>query len=550
MRRSVTGFAAVGGAWLVLLAIALASRPLLPVDETRYLTVAWEMHQSGDWLVPHLNGETYSHKPPLLFWLINLGWLAFGVSETWGRLVAPLFGLGTLALTGALARLLWPEDADRDIAWLAPLILLGAAWWMLFSTLTYFDTLLAFFAVAGMIGLVLAARGRPIPGFLLFGTAVGFGVLAKGPAVLVHVLPVALLAPLWARRLSGTRLRPWPWARWYVGVVLGLVLGAALALAWALPAAKAGGPAYGNAILWGQTAGRMRESFAHSRPFWWYLPLLPALFFPWLVWPPLLRAVAGLRRGIEPALRLCLIWFGAALLVFSLVSGKQPHYLVPEFAPFALFLARGLRAGRDRLSRRDQVLPAATILLLGLVLTVGPLLLDARPDLVVRWQLPAWSVDIYEEGGLVLVALAIAVLAVRTEGRPGRNAAVVFALPASLFAVAHLLGLPAARETVDLAPAAVWIRAEEDAGKPLAYAGEYHGEFHFLGRLRRPFEEIDYAAVPAWLASHPDGRVIARYRKLPSEVAPTLYRQPVRGRTLVVWGRESVAADPQAFAPR
>jgi 4-amino-4-deoxy-L-arabinose transferase-like glycosyltransferase len=550
MRRSVTGFAAVGGAWLVLLAIALASRPLLPVDETRYLTVAWEMHQSGDWLVPHLNGETYSHKPPLLFWLINLGWLAFGVSETWGRLVAPLFGLGTLALTGALARLLWPEDADRDIAGLAPLILLGAAWWMLFSTLTYFDTLLAFFAVAGMIGLVLAARGRPIPGFLLFGTAVGFGVLAKGPAVLVHVLPVALLAPLWARRLSGTRLRPWPWARWYVGVVLGLVLGAALALAWAFPAAKAGGPAYGNAILWGQTAGRMRESFAHSRPFWWYLPLLPALFFPWLVWPPLLRAVAGLRRGIEPALRLCLIWFGAALLVFSLVSGKQPHYLVPEFAPFALFLARGLRAGRDRLSRRDQVLPAATILLLGLVLTVGPLLLDARPDLVVRWQLPAWSVDIYEEGGLVLVALAIAVLAVRTEGRPGRNAAVVFALPASLFAVAHLLGLPAARETVDLAPAAVWIRAEEDAGKPLAYAGEYHGEFHFLGRLRRPFEEIDYAAVPAWLASHPDGRVIARYRKLPSEVAPTLYRQPVRGRTLVVWGRESVAADPQAFAPR
>jgi 4-amino-4-deoxy-L-arabinose transferase-like glycosyltransferase len=461
-----------------------------------------------------------------------------------------LFGLGTLALTGALARLLWPEDADRDIAWLAPLILLGAAWWMLFSTLTYFDTLLAFFAVAGVIGLVLAARGRPIPGFLLFGTAVGFGVLAKGPAVLVHVLPVALLAPLWARRLSGTRLRPWPWARWYVGVVLGLVLGAALALAWALPAAKAGGPAYGNAILWGQTAGRMRESFAHSRPFWWYLPLLPALFFPWLVWPPLLRAVAGLRRGIEPALRLCLIWFGAALLVFSLVSGKQPHYLVPEFAPFALFLARGLSAGRDRLSRRDQVLPAATILLLGLVLTVGPLLLDARPDLVVRWQLPAWSVDIYEEGGLVLVALAIAVLAVRTEGRPGRNAAVVFALPASLFAVAHLLGLPAARETVDLAPAAAWIRAEEDAGKPLAYAGEYHGEFHFLGRLRRPFEEIDYAAIPAWFASHPDGRVIARYHELPSQVAPTLYRQPVRGRTLVVWGGESVAADPQAFAPR
>ena len=60
--------------WLLLVAVALTTRPLLPVDETRYLAVAWEMHFGGDSLVPHLNGATYSHKPPLLFWLINLGW--------------------------------------------------------------------------------------------------------------------------------------------------------------------------------------------------------------------------------------------------------------------------------------------------------------------------------------------------------------------------------------------------------------------------------------------------------------------------------------------
>ena len=42
-------------------------RPLLPVDETRYLTVAWEMWTSGSYIVPHLNGEPFSHKPPLLF---------------------------------------------------------------------------------------------------------------------------------------------------------------------------------------------------------------------------------------------------------------------------------------------------------------------------------------------------------------------------------------------------------------------------------------------------------------------------------------------------
>ena len=73
----------------LLLGLQLLVRPLLPIDETRYLSVAWEMHQSGD--IAHLtrNLEPYSHKPPLLFWLINLVWLVTGVSELAGRLIGP-----------------------------------------------------------------------------------------------------------------------------------------------------------------------------------------------------------------------------------------------------------------------------------------------------------------------------------------------------------------------------------------------------------------------------------------------------------------------------
>ena len=47
-------------AWtLCLLAVLLASlfgRPDIPIDETRYVSVAWEMWSSGDWLVLHRNG--------------------------------------------------------------------------------------------------------------------------------------------------------------------------------------------------------------------------------------------------------------------------------------------------------------------------------------------------------------------------------------------------------------------------------------------------------------------------------------------------------------
>ena len=41
-------------------AAGIATRPLLPIDETRYASVAWEMFTHGSWLVPHLNGAPYS----------------------------------------------------------------------------------------------------------------------------------------------------------------------------------------------------------------------------------------------------------------------------------------------------------------------------------------------------------------------------------------------------------------------------------------------------------------------------------------------------------
>ncbi|MHB8982765.1 ArnT family glycosyltransferase, partial [Thiobacillus sp.] len=92
-----------------LAAVALMTRPLTPVDETRYVSAAWEMWLRGDFLVPFKNGEPYSHKPPLMFWMIHAGWAAFGVNDWWPRLVVPLFSAATLLLSYRLARRLWPN---------------------------------------------------------------------------------------------------------------------------------------------------------------------------------------------------------------------------------------------------------------------------------------------------------------------------------------------------------------------------------------------------------------------------------------------------------
>ena len=279
----------------VLTTVALLTRTLVPIDETRYVSAAWEMWLRGDFLVPFKNGEPYSHKPPFMFWMFHAGWALFGVNDWWPRLVSPLFSAGSLLLTCLLARRLWPQHAG--LGGRAALILVSALLWIIFSTSVMFDVMLAFWVLVGMHGILMAADGER-RGFAMLGIAIGLGVLTKGPVILLNLLPVTVLAWWWQPGLQ--------WKRWLGGVVLAVLLGAAIALAWALPAGLSGGEAYRNAIFWGQTADRMVDSFAHRRPFWWYLPLLPLMLFPWFVWPGFWKALAHHRQvGLDRGTRFC-----------------------------------------------------------------------------------------------------------------------------------------------------------------------------------------------------------------------------------------------------
>ena len=184
-----------GFLWASLVGSALFLRPILPIDETRYMSVAWEMWLRADYLVPHLNGTAYSHKPPLLFWLINAGWAIFGVNDFWPRIIAPLFGLGCLAMTSLLGRRLYPKSSAY---FLAPLLLVGCYYWGLYTTLTMFDLILAFWSLVGIYGLILVWKGTRWLGWTIFGCSIGLGVLSKGPVILIFLLPSAIFGPYWA----------------------------------------------------------------------------------------------------------------------------------------------------------------------------------------------------------------------------------------------------------------------------------------------------------------------------------------------------------------
>ncbi len=515
------------GLWLGLVLTALLTRPLLPVDETRYLAVAWEMWSRGDFLVPYLNGETYSHKPPLLFWLFHAGWAVFGVNEWWPRLVAPLISLANLLLTWRLARALWPEEVEA--ARIAPWLLFGGLLWSGFFTVVQFDLLIVFCTLLGMLGLLHSSQGKG-SGWLLVGLAIGLGVLAKGPVILLHLLPVALLGYFWVDR---SKLKGWHC--WYLGTLSALILGTGIALLWALPASVAGGEAYRDAIFWGQTADRVVNSFAHKQPLWWYLPQLPLALLPWTLWMPVWRGLARLNVRADRALRFCLAWLLPVFIAFSFISGKQIKYLLPLFPVIALIMAHGL----SRLPTTPWRLRLPALLLVA----VGVLLM-ALPWQAQQRELVAWLQAVYWAWGLLPLLAGLALLVLKPQPR-GRALALAGMIGGLLVVTVHVgvirLGAPA----YDMGPVSRHIASLQARGERIASADKYHGQYHFAGRLQQPVVFIDKGEEQAWMQKHPQAHVLVDYDGARGQLPQAEAVWPFRGNTLVMWRAETLLAHPQ-----
>ncbi|MCB6179607.1 glycosyltransferase family 39 protein [Rhodobacter sp. Har01] len=465
-------------------------RPLLPVDETRYLTVAWEMHGAGSAIVPHLNGEIYAHKPPLLFWLINLVWSLTGVSEVAARLVAPAFGVLAVALTWRLGDRLFPERPG--LGGRAALILASTGIFVLYGSLTMFDTMLCVAVLVGVLALWQIDRGKGWPAIALLGAALAFGVLAKGPVVLVHLVPLALTRPLWS--MAPPDGRP---VAWFASLLGALAVALAIIGLWLGPALWLGGPEYRAEVLWRQSAGRMVNAFDHARPFWFFLAALPVLLWPWAWRGPVLRGLASRGLFRDRRARALAIWGGATLVLFSLISGKQVHYLLPALPAAALALA-AVPPPRPGLGPAAlSLLVTAPVLVWAWLLSTGAAQIDGAPVTSLG------PLDLALPGGLAIGLL----LALAFAGRRAPTVAWALVAPASLVVV-HLALRAPLQEHFDTARFAAELARAPQAGIGIV-GRRYQGEFGFTARLAAPIQPLDTEALASWIAAHPGGLLIA-----------------------------------------
>lgn len=337
---------------LILLALgcllflpALGRRDLWNPDEARYAEVAREMRASGEYLLPHLNGDLYTQKPPLLFWSIALASAPFGrVTETAARLPSALAAIAALLLVWKIAERL----VSRRAAWLSALVYVTSGTILWQGRFGQIDMLLgALVALAVWFWVRAWTEERPALMLGFFASA-GAATVAKGP--------VGLLPPLFGILLfllATRRAREIPKLR----IGRGLAVYAAVVLAWLVPAALHGGTSYLEQIAFKQTVTRYAEPWHHFQPPWYYLTTIPADFFPWTFLIPTALVLGWKRlsgRGRDGFL-FGLSWVVATLVFFSVSPAKRSVYMLTMYPGLALVVGIAL----DRLAeKRASAAPA------------------------------------------------------------------------------------------------------------------------------------------------------------------------------------------------
>lgn len=336
-RRELWWFLAIA---FIVLAAGIGLRQPWPSDEPRFVLVAKQMWESGDWWFPHRGSELYADKPPLYFWMLG-GAYALVRDWTWAFLLPSLVAaLATLAMTYDLGRRLW---SHRNGLW-AAIAVLCAVQFLYQSKRAQIDPTVVAFITLGMYGMLRHLLLGPAWRWFWLGCfAAGLGVISKGVGFLALLALLPYAAMRWKHWNQLPGLGRGNGLRWMLG---GIAFLAAIAL-WLVPMVlfalndgDAQHRAYLDEILFKQTAGRYASSSIHPQPPWYFLEVIALFWMPFsLALPWLAPRWRDAWRERSAKVWLPLAWSLLVLLFFSLAHGKRDMYILPMLPMVALATA-------------------------------------------------------------------------------------------------------------------------------------------------------------------------------------------------------------------
>jgi len=391
--------------WFLLAVLALSvflvdlgRMPFIDRDEGEYVTVAREMIERSDYVIPHVNGRPYYEKPPLFFWLVVASFQLLGENETTARLPSALSGLALVALMGWFGR----RHGGERLGLLSALLTATSFLIVLLARAALLDMLLTLWTTLTLLLFYQGYRSPRGPDRWYFRgawAAMGLAFLTKGP-VGVAVPVLAVLPFLFFNRTFWSTLRriEWPW---------GLAIFLAVAGPWYFLAFLREGRAFWQGFFISQNVTRYTEVLlGHGAPLWFYVPVLSLLIWPWffsalpVLWRGLVRSNRLLRAvQAEADLDFFLsLWFLIGFLFFSVAATKQPNYILPVVPPLILLAARWWAGLPDANRAGKREFPAVLILngLVGLALSVFFIRLNILFSAAVERARPLIDPDSFE----------------------------------------------------------------------------------------------------------------------------------------------------------
>ena len=304
-------------------------------DEAYTFGIAYDIMQSGQWLVPTLAGEPFMEKPPLFvitaafFAQMTRGFLPL---HDGARIATLFYVLLTLLFIGRTGR----ELNGRGFAWLPVLFVVGAIGMAENAHRLLIDNALLSGLAMGLYGLALAPRRPYWAGFWL-GIGVGIAFLAKGllgPGLLALT---ALLLPI---------LPHWRDASYLRVLLLAAVVASPFIVVWPLLLHQRHPELFQEWLVTQNIArflGEVRLGPRSDHLFyvkniaWIAWPAFPLA--AWTMWTAVRGYMGGFNR---PGIQLPLLFFTLTIIVLSLASDARTVYALPLVLALSLLASASI----------------------------------------------------------------------------------------------------------------------------------------------------------------------------------------------------------------
>jgi len=301
-------------------------------DEVFYTQAAKEMSQKNSWMTPYLFGQPQFEKPILLYWLMRLSFMVFGITSFSARFFPALFAILGVIAVYLLARIAFKNEQKAFLAGLVSMsygLYIGLARSvftdMIFSVLILFSLVSFFWAYS-------EKKYRRL-GICLFFIFSGLAVLAKGP--LGFLIPFAVIFIFLLLRRD---IKYFFCADFFLGGVVFL----AISLPWYILMVKKYGSVFTYEFFYNDHWRRLIEAEHSSNDTWYFYPAsMIGCMFPWSVYVlgSLAYLFLRLKRDASILHLFLAAWIIAVLLIFQFAHSKLVSYIFPLFPALAIITA-------------------------------------------------------------------------------------------------------------------------------------------------------------------------------------------------------------------